>query len=258
MDEIARSRVIKFVVGPEKVEFNVHEASVTWLSRPLSALLTSGMQESVEARVVWDDVEPGTFTKFLEYAYSGSFTVPDEEIQSKKRNFMSLRRKIKTHRLLTENLGPEFIYAIQHFEHCNASSASSANAEATSEANLSTTTAQSTMHSKTYYLAHARLYILAEKYCIPVLRTLCVERVQQSLLDNPRERDLVFTLVDMIRYVWPRTMPNDAFRKLLLRYAITNMRWIMSTRTFIKNLKDLPEVCQELLTMIPMTYWGLL
>ncbi|TQN68573.1 hypothetical protein CSHISOI_07001, partial [Colletotrichum shisoi] len=65
MDEIARSRVVKFVVGPEKVEFNVHEASVTWLSRPLNALLTSGMQESVEARVVWDDVEPGTFTKFL-------------------------------------------------------------------------------------------------------------------------------------------------------------------------------------------------
>ncbi|OBR02441.1 hypothetical protein CH63R_13667 [Colletotrichum higginsianum IMI 349063] len=255
MDEIARSRVIKFVVGPEKVEFNVHEASVTWLSRSLSALLTNGMQESVEARVVWDDVEPGTFTKFLEYAYSGSFTMSDEEIQPTEEEWPSLREKIKSNRLKTRKLRPHYIYAMDYLEHCNASSASSAITEAKSEANSSRTITQSTRHSKAYYLAHARLYILAEKYGIDGLRELCVEKVRQSLVDNPGESYLVSALTDMFRYVWPRTMPNDAFRTLLLRYAITNIRWMMSSKRFAQNLKDLPDMSQELLTMIPMTYW---
>ncbi|KZL76396.1 hypothetical protein CT0861_03435 [Colletotrichum tofieldiae] len=44
-----------------KVEFNVHEASITWLSQPLNALLTSGMKESIDARFVWEDVDADTF-----------------------------------------------------------------------------------------------------------------------------------------------------------------------------------------------------
>ncbi|TKW56134.1 hypothetical protein CTA1_3005 [Colletotrichum tanaceti] len=255
MYEIAQSRVIKFIVGPEKVEFNVHEASVTWLSQPLNALLTNGMQESVDARVVWEDVEPGTFTKLLEYAYSGSFTVPDEEIQPETSKHLSLRGKIKNRQKSTKNLLPHHMYAMEYIEHCNASSASSAIPKAKSGANSSRTIAQSTRHSEEYYLAHARLYVLAEKYGMDGLGALCAEKAWQSLVDNPRESYLVLALTNMFRHVWPRTMPNDAFRTLLLRYAIIHIRWMMSSKTFVQTLNDLPEASHELLTMIPMIYW---
>ncbi|KAK1446921.1 hypothetical protein CCUS01_02480 [Colletotrichum cuscutae] len=47
--EILKSRIIKFIVGDDEVEYNVHEAAISGLSGPLRALVTNGMKESMEA-----------------------------------------------------------------------------------------------------------------------------------------------------------------------------------------------------------------
>ncbi|KAK1715395.1 uncharacterized protein CLUP02_18114 [Colletotrichum lupini] len=37
--EILKSRIIKFIVGDDEVEYNVHEAAISGLSSPLPALI---------------------------------------------------------------------------------------------------------------------------------------------------------------------------------------------------------------------------
>ena len=49
----------------------IHTAVVQGLSDPLYAMMTNGMQESVEKTASLSDTEPAVFAMFCEYAYSG-------------------------------------------------------------------------------------------------------------------------------------------------------------------------------------------
>ncbi|KAM3558524.1 hypothetical protein ARSEF4850_004561 [Beauveria asiatica] len=73
------SKQFKFVVGPEGQEFTVHSALVAEQSKPLHALVTNGMKESLEATVKWPHVDVATFKKFSEYLYTGDFVAPGFE-----------------------------------------------------------------------------------------------------------------------------------------------------------------------------------
>ncbi|TGO15904.1 hypothetical protein BTUL_0034g00260 [Botrytis tulipae] len=67
MDLILNSRLFKFFV---------HEEAIVQLSRPLEALMRGGMSESQAGCTVWDDVSKETFEQFVQFAYTGDYTVP--------------------------------------------------------------------------------------------------------------------------------------------------------------------------------------
>lgn len=75
LNRIVRSKVFKFVVGPNKQEFNVHEAVLSRLSKPLRVLLDGPFKEARELRVEWPEVDESTFVRFVEWAYTGTYTV---------------------------------------------------------------------------------------------------------------------------------------------------------------------------------------
>ncbi|KAK1658187.1 hypothetical protein BDP55DRAFT_734298 [Colletotrichum godetiae] len=81
--EITKSRIIKFIVGKNKAEHNVHRAVISRLSKPLRALVTNGMRESVEVVVVWADVDSDAFALLMEFAYSKDFTITDEKKETR-------------------------------------------------------------------------------------------------------------------------------------------------------------------------------
>ncbi|KAJ9637997.1 hypothetical protein H2204_004587 [Knufia peltigerae] len=66
----------QFLIGPDKKLFYVHSALVAKQSRPLAALVSNGMVESRQRCAVFDDVDEDTFLHFLEFAYTGEYTVP--------------------------------------------------------------------------------------------------------------------------------------------------------------------------------------
>lgn len=74
-----RSEVFKFVVGPDEKEFNVHEAALSGLSRPLEVLLEGPFKEARESRVDWPDVDESTFVRFVEWAYTGNYREAEPE-----------------------------------------------------------------------------------------------------------------------------------------------------------------------------------
>ncbi|TGO55326.1 hypothetical protein BOTNAR_0247g00180 [Botryotinia narcissicola] len=88
--DILNSRIFKFTVG-EKVdghatEFFVHEEAIVQLSRPLEALMRGGMSESQAGCTVWDDVSKETFERFVQFAYTGDYTVPVPTYEVKRRD----------------------------------------------------------------------------------------------------------------------------------------------------------------------------
>ncbi|KAJ0279951.1 hypothetical protein COL940_006523 [Colletotrichum noveboracense] len=84
MDEIFQSRNITFIIGPEKEQFTAHESSIASLSEPLRFLVTGSMKEAIEAKVIWQDVDPAVFVSLLEFAYTGNYSTPNSEQQGNR------------------------------------------------------------------------------------------------------------------------------------------------------------------------------
>lgn len=81
-DRILRSKIFKFLVGPNEKEFIVHEAVLHELSEPLRVLLGGPFKEARESTVAWPDVDENTFVRFVEWAYTGSYHVARPQIVS--------------------------------------------------------------------------------------------------------------------------------------------------------------------------------
>ncbi|PTB49591.1 hypothetical protein M431DRAFT_512754 [Trichoderma harzianum CBS 226.95] len=79
-ESILASKPFKFVVGPKKKQFIMHEAAITRLSKTLDKLLNGGMKESKEHCVCWEDIDEKTFLRFGEWAYTGDYKPEEPEI----------------------------------------------------------------------------------------------------------------------------------------------------------------------------------
>ncbi|KAI3391365.1 hypothetical protein diail_7474 [Diaporthe ilicicola] len=79
-EDVMRSSIYKFVIGPHSKEFSVHGAAISGLSKPLSVLLNGEMREATEARVEWPDVDEKTFVRFTQWAYTGNYVTEDPDI----------------------------------------------------------------------------------------------------------------------------------------------------------------------------------
>lgn len=55
----------------------MHENLVGHISKPLRALLNSGMEKSVRGVAEWPDVEEATFMRFFQFAYTRDFEVDE-------------------------------------------------------------------------------------------------------------------------------------------------------------------------------------
>ena len=86
---ILSSRIFKFIVGETSdgapTEFSVHEEAIAQLSQPLRSLLTGGMSEAQTGCVIWEHVGKGTFERFVQFAYTGDYSIPTPTVRKKTR-----------------------------------------------------------------------------------------------------------------------------------------------------------------------------
>ncbi|KAL6693357.1 hypothetical protein J3F84DRAFT_380617 [Trichoderma pleuroticola] len=79
-ESILASKPFKFIIGPDKKQFIMHEAAITRLSKTLDKLVNGGMKESKEHCVCWEDIDETTFLRFGEWAYTGDYKPEEPEI----------------------------------------------------------------------------------------------------------------------------------------------------------------------------------
>ncbi|KAI8222466.1 hypothetical protein K4K54_006843 [Colletotrichum sp. SAR 10_86] len=190
MKEIFKSRIIRFIVGPEREQFTAHESSIAGLSAPLRVLVTGNMKESIEATVIWDDIDPALFME--EHSANGKFS---------QKHF-----RLKQFHQLKDDPSSLNVDMIPY-------------------------------NVKAYMMA-AKLYVLADNLAY--------------ISGNDMTMDI---LVATMRYVYENTIQKDQLRKLLLRFLITDMQWVLSNKGMRKMLSDIPELASQMILLVPSYYW---
>ncbi|KAK1515114.1 uncharacterized protein CCOS01_13307 [Colletotrichum costaricense] len=273
IDEIVDSRVVTFVIGngDSKREFRVHEGALVHLSEPLRALLTGGMQESLEGKIVWDDVKPATFVLLLEYAYSGRYPIPypdnisnakcgseeEGDAGAKVEQPPSLRTWVESWITVRgEKHISVFEFCKKHFckygvnEMTSTSRRRSLRKEALRKEGLDSKVNIALSH----LLEPAELYILADRYLLDDLKELCVNDVGRKLCNAVGDGMVVDHVCSVLRFLHPQTLPQDKLRKLLLRILIGDMIFAMKNGVR-KLICDFADYAVELLLEIPHSYW---
>ncbi|OHE97335.1 hypothetical protein CORC01_07390 [Colletotrichum orchidophilum] len=109
---------------------------------------------------------------------------------------------------------------------------------------------------KEVFLAHAKLYLVANKYEIIELKDLCLRKFRQSLLHAPGTDEMLRATADTIRHVYSNTTSrDDGLRKLLLRFCLTDMEWMMRDKDLEPVLESVPGFAIDLFREIPHDYW---
>src|SRR5271154_6137439 len=79
-DSFIASHPFRFLIGPDKKTFYVHTELVVQHSSALAALVSGRMAEAKESCAFLEDVDEGTFVRFVEYMYTNDYSVPDPVI----------------------------------------------------------------------------------------------------------------------------------------------------------------------------------
>ncbi|KAK6221820.1 hypothetical protein QIS74_04692 [Colletotrichum tabaci] len=270
MEKILQSRTVKFIVGCDEKEFSVQELSLCVISPALRALLTGGMKESVEGKVVWDDVEPATFVRLMEYAYSHDYSVPkvvkttpsndwDKTDKNGSTKIDDEPDSLNSYLQNATHQGAQHQFAKKCFTQPPEPEIDQGSQPNNGVAYLRTDWLEDIKYSKTgiadVFMSQAKLYILADKYGIEGLRSLCLHRLKQSLLHCSGTVEFESLLLDVIEFVFSKTKTQDSLRKLLVCYCITDLQWIASCEHYEDLIEELPGFASAILSNVPLSYW---
>ncbi|KAK1585603.1 uncharacterized protein LY79DRAFT_558451 [Colletotrichum navitas] len=268
---IFKSRQVAFLIGPNKVEFNVHQYAFTRLSAPLRAMLADDAKESVEFGWIWDDVEPSTFTSLLEYAYTDNYSVPrlhkkkpvataavvlpnqtDQEEAVDEEDRWSVSSIMTWMMDNDDRFGDctrfgKWCYGRKHFE----TDFPGPQPYWHDELQRSDCTGLATI-----FMLHVKLYALADRYRFISLRALCLQRLRESLVNVVLRAEFCEALVEMLAFAYANTPPGDDLRMMLLRYCIFQMNHLKRHGYLHQLVLEMPpQFAAELLLEVPQGFW---
>ncbi|CZR54968.1 uncharacterized protein PAC_04853 [Phialocephala subalpina] len=260
-ETIVLSRLFKFIIGADKVPIVVHEQALADLSTALTTLMQGKMSESLAGEATWKDVDQETFIRFIQFAYTGDYSVPvmivkasdqslrhdtnewpaaeavEESVEEQPAEVASngwgsfgrskkqiLRDRSKAFKSLTYTL----LKPRSNFAHTCDPAVSEGSNENIGEV----------------LLTHASLYVLAEKWGVESLKRLTLVKLHQTLsmlqLDGPK----VTNIIKLARYVYSEeNTPDlntgiDELRRLICQYVAANAEVISEHPLFIKMIEE--------------------
>ncbi|WDK16980.1 hypothetical protein CGRA01v4_08263 [Colletotrichum graminicola] len=271
IEDIFKSRQVTFLIGPNRVEFNVHQYAFTRLSAPLRAMLAEDAKESVEVGVIWDDVEPSTFTSLLEYAYTDNYSVPrlprkksvataavvlpnqaDQGDAIDEEDWWSVSSIMTWMMDNDDRFGDctrfgKWCYGRKYFD----TDFPGPQPYWHDELQRSDCTGLATI-----FMLHVKLYALADRYRFMSLRALCLQRLRESLVNVVLRTEFCETLVEMLAFAYANTPPGDDLRMMLLRYCIFQMNHLKRHGYLYQLVLEMPpQFAAELLLEVPQGLW---
>ena len=100
------------------------------------------------------------------------------------------------------------------------------------------------------FLGHARLYVFADKYSIDHLRSLCLQKLHQTLVKFTLYEERVGDIVELLRYGYSNTADHtnshDALRLLIIRYAACVVEKLLRNEDFRSLLEDPGQLAKDL------------
>lgn len=237
---ILLSRPFRFIVDTDKVPITVHEAAVAQQSPALAALMQSEMSEGIAGEARWDDVDKGTFARFIQFVYTGDYSVPQScvvDVSDQHAKRVSYPKPAPAE----QPAGP----ALPRFSSLSYPTPKTQSNMAKASDNLGKTNSK-------VLLAHASLYVLAEKWGVDTLKQLVLSKLHQTLSGVRLDASKVQDLVDLARYIYSdERTPGlrhgiDKLRELICYYIADNGRVTSEHAMFAALLREEGDLASDL------------
>lgn len=228
------SKLFRFLVGSERKEFTVHSHAVSRLSNPLNSLINGDMTEAREGIVVWDDMEPDTFVRVLEFAYRGDYTTPKLEPRAEpyRHTYEQLspsdQEKLKS--ISPQDITRDIAFTPEEVDklHHNAQRWVRAPYVTPGPTYDPEEPDEIDLDYAELLFCHVNLYVFGDKYFIEDLKALTTYKLHRTLLAWPKLYEILEDVADVTRFTYENTTKRDKMRMLLshfvsLHFGISSM-----------------------------------
>lgn len=218
------------------------------------------MSESIAGEARWDDVDKGTFLRFVQFAYTGDYSVPqsmaDQSIEREEvaasavddwnryDRFPSTKKKQRKGTSFgAPPSAPEPIFSLDAFGSLDYPSP-------TGQSSILNASAPIISDDYTMLLAHAMLYVLADKWGVDNLKQLALSKLHQALYIFRLDASNVQDFVDLTRYIYSGTFHLehgiDKLREMICYYIATYSSITSEHATFAAMLKEEGDLASDL------------
>lgn len=232
-------------------------------------MLTSGMRESLEAKVIWDDVEPYTFTGLIQYVYNGTYSAPplyggtsnttltensskvlyaDDGEESPEPSIISWMETID------RSTSAKYCFCRQHFND-NKSAPKPGSKRAKPAGWLAKMKDPSRSGHSAVFMLHAKLYTLADRYMFEDLKSLCLDKVRLSLLHVPVKMEVIEAVLEMLQFCDKNDLPREGLWRLLVRFYVVHMGWMKREGYLGRFATEIRGFAASLLEEIPQEFF---
>lgn len=243
---ISASKLYRFLIGPEKREFNIHAAIITQMS-PVLAVFVNGTEfkEAREGQAELKDVDEKMFTLFVEYAYTGDYkpSFPSsQDLDSDSELVRSYKRR-RTSQDKWRNEDASGRHYWQTFDAIVESYRPRSYTEA-----LKKVPAVWTADFPNILLDHARLHIFADCYQIASLMRMSLfhlGRELQKANEQPAQKVSVEAIVSLLEFSYAEPRPRE-LRSLVAKYTTCSVERLYKDAGFKKLLNSHVELGADL------------
>lgn len=274
--DMFRSDIFTFKVGPDETPFHVHGDLVAAHSAALAAMMDNPyFKESSEKVAVLQEVDEQTFSRFMEFMYTGTYRLEPATYRSVTHS----RIEEEYNQSLKEENMPIFgdrshkSPCCDKYHDLNGDLCYSCGTVRPSEdlsksfRGLTFSEERLTREALADYfdpfgspspfsedlICHAKLYCFGQIYLIENLKDLCLFKLHHDLVNLCLEEN-VTEVVDLLAYVFHNTSSNDdatnetgsILRRLVIMYAAANQKELVTHRDFL----DLLEQGGELVSVL--------
>lgn len=208
---ILSSKVFTFVVGKQKQSFAVHAAALAKASKVIDVLLNGEMKEAKEGLVEWPDMNVQTFLRFMQWAYTGTYDVPEPKsiAEEAKAAAEGASKHVNQNALTGLGRGTALTWQFKDNDRYP-----SATIPFTARPNLNSLEGYNDI-----FLCHAELYIAADMYDVGVLKQLALHRLHVTLEAFTLYPSQLASIVNLVLYVCENTRVGDDLCNMLAVYV---------------------------------------
>ncbi|KAJ4417805.1 hypothetical protein N0V82_005971 [Gnomoniopsis sp. IMI 355080] len=272
--DVFQSKIVTFVVGEDKKEFQLHASAIAKLSQPLDVLLNGQMKEAREGRVEWPDIDEQTFVRFLQWVYSKTYDVPEPDgpltaaatskndpktCKAPQADIQGLKMPTATPVVSTvAPVGSTVANCVECFSKKPSdlgTSATCAKIKRFLEIGRTTTfiprsNTKCTEDYTNIFLCHAELYILGDKYLLTELKQLAFDRLHATLKAFTFYRSHPLGIIALTKRVFENTQSEDKIRTMITLYFGFLLKELSRCVGMRELLEDVPDLAVALVMQI--------
>ncbi|KAH0174254.1 hypothetical protein KCU67_g861, partial [Aureobasidium melanogenum] len=246
--------IFHFDIGEPPRRVSIYKSLLQRVSRPLSALVSNGMRESQEGCVRLDDVDSQTFSRFVEWLNTDTYSVPgapDSKSVSDRGDECQSDVTSQSALLPTWEVDGDVCPTSeeQMFPHRRVSSRQldlpgvairPIVRQIDQTQGQSLDTYESNLHASCF--AHAKLYVFADQRQISALQRLTAKRLQETLQTLNQSAEQALLITSLVDYAYENTagmdMEDNTLRRVMVEIATEQLERLIPSPVFLELLEE--------------------